>query len=268
MKEVQVSLKKIIEQRTDISKYLFHWTTCDSFFGIIKGGFFIATFAPRMISSEEGFHTIRGNKEAVCFTEMPIGNYLQSTATDPSRYPRWGISILKKTLYAYGARPVLYSDEQFYRQLERFQPNSEGDRYRFLFSHYFPHVGTSDWMHEREWRVRPNIEVNDKIGLNSKSTIKHLRNGEEAKVKCDHLVPLHLPNPDSQGHLKPQLPETPQFVLIVDTEKDKSMVCGRCQLDDILPVRVFWARGDYSSINEYRDRYKEALKKAVVIIEF
>jgi hypothetical protein len=216
-----------------------------------------------MFSPDEGGYTIRGIKKAVCFSEMPIGNYLQSTVANPSRYPRWGISIPRNTLYAYGARPVLYSDDQFYNQLERFQPNDEGNRYRFLFSPYYS--PKKNWMHEREWRVRPNTEVNDKIGLNSKSAIKHPSNDGEAKIKCDDLVPLYLPNLDSEGNLQPQLPETPQFVLIVDTEKDKSVVCGRCQQDDILPVRVFWAGGDYSPINEYRDRYKEVLKKAVVI---
>jgi hypothetical protein len=232
--------EKILEQRTDVSRYLLHWTTRERFRGIVRGGFLVATYAPREISPEETFNTIRGNKKAVCFTEMPIGNYLQSAVADPSRYKLWGIAILKKTLYAYGGRPVLYSDESFYRYLKSIKPENEGDKYRFLFSNYSPIGGGADWMHEREWRVCPNIEINSRIGLNADSRIHHFSDGKETELKGDCLVPLHLPAPDKRGKLHSQLPKAPEFVLLVETKKDAEVVNRECKQEiDILSRSKF-----------------------------
>lgn len=72
----------IIERRSDMSSYLIHWTTAKAFDAIIRSGFLMPGRAERwhdVSTSEEGKDfTIYGPRHAVCFSEMPIGNWIQS----------------------------------------------------------------------------------------------------------------------------------------------------------------------------------------------
>jgi len=247
---------EIVNRRTDMSQYLFHWTDKSHFLEIIRSGFLIATSAPRDVPNGV-FPTIRGNRSAVCFSEMPIGNYLQSTVIDSSRYKRWGIAIPKQILYAYGARPVFYSDERFYDHLYKIKPKTEGDRYRFLYSRYSA-IETPDWTHEREWRVPPNPEFNEKIGLTS-DIFEHSVNGEMRKLNGKRLIPVHFPYLH-KGNLCDQLTGDPQYVIFVETDED--VESAKFPLAPAL-VKVFAKR--YASISQYRDKYLESLKRARVI---
>jgi hypothetical protein len=242
---------EIVSRRTDMTRYLFHWTDKSHLCDIVQSGFLVATFASRDVPNGV-FNTIRGNKRAVCFSEMPIGNYLQSTVINPSRYKRWGIAIPKKILYAYGARPVLYSDDNFYDRLK-----TEGDKYRFLFSRYSS-TQTPNWRHEREWRILPNPGFNKKIGLKS-DEFKHLVDEEEKKLNGKFLIPIHLPQPN-KGELREKLTDEPKYVIFV--EKDKNIEEIKFPLKPAL-VEVYAKR--YASINQYRDKYLASLEQASVI---
>ncbi len=187
--------EEIIKQRTDMSKYLLHWTTKEGFESIIKTGFFKATFAPR---GNPGNSTIYGDYPAVCFSETPIGNYFQSLCVE-KRYwkKRWLLALSKRALYGYGGRPVIYGDSSFENRLDI------EDKY--LFSH-FDLEKPIDWAHEREWRVKPNVETNKQI-FSSDST--HL----------EEYVPFHL-NEQGKPITDTTLPVKPRFFLVVEQEKD------------------------------------------------
>jgi len=249
---------KILERRTDQTEYLIHWTTSENFVGILKSGFLRATFAVRGWHPDARGNTIKGHVPAVCFSEMPVGNYLQSAVANPSRYPRHAIAIPKKVLYAYGARPVLYSDDRFdacLKQLGR----SVADQYRFLYMKLDLSVIPSevtDWTHEREWRVRPNTKVNEAIGLPEGIQLDPVP-PDKWKIKSEWVVPLHLPESYTCDSLPSGLPDDPQFVLLVETE-------GRKKVTERV-IRNYLGAGTYTQIQKYQSKYLEVVKKAHVI---
>jgi hypothetical protein len=76
------------KQRTDITEYLIHWTSKSRFSSIIETGLLVADWGVRTVSEEEACRTISGDRPAVCFGEVPVGNYLQSSLALPNRYSR------------------------------------------------------------------------------------------------------------------------------------------------------------------------------------
>jgi hypothetical protein len=236
----------IIERRSDMSRYLIHWTTAKAFEAIIRSGFLIPGWATRshdVGTSEEGKNpTIYGSRPAVCFSEIPIGNWIQSiTAYGGYSDKRWGIAIQKRLLYAYGARPVLYISKETDLSWEACPVE---EQFRLNNFHY---TLRPDWSHEREWRVCANTEFNAKIGL-SRKEFEH----SGKTLSGDSLVPIHLPNFDlKKGELDTALPNNPHFVIIVETEKDKDKV------RQSLSPAIHWNLR-YSSISAYRDKYLEA----------
>jgi len=185
---------------------------------------------------------------------MPISNYLQSTVAMPSRYQRWGIAIPKEIIFAYGGRPVLYSDLNFYERLKATILRDDSDKYRFLFSNHSP-LGNSDWTHEREWRVLPNAEFNNKIGMTD-DEFNYIYGG---RISGKSLVPIHLPK-INKSELDYKLTEEPQFILLVDTEDDVEKVKKPRP-----PGLVEFLAEKFSSISEYREKYLIALQQARVI---
>jgi len=266
-----MSRDEIIGRRSDMSTYLVHWTTKYDFDAIVRSGFLVPHFAARWNYKDEGGHTIYGGRPAVCFTEMPIGNWIQSIAAH-HRYSeqRWGIAIPKQLLYAYGARPVLYvlhkpdskpecPEEKLWREC----PDEE--KFRLCNFKYIP---KPDWTHEREWRVCANGELNERIGLKNDTFVHSYRRKNnvffrDRPVKKDvrggSLVPIHLPGLN-KGELDSVLSDVPHFVLVVETEEDKEKV-----KQPLAPRLVEAIAQDYSAIGEYRDKYLAALKKAHVI---
>lgn len=258
-----MNLDQIINQRTDISNYLIHWTNPRIFWTIIHSGFLISSHSPKPSwwdsPDDKGKPPIRGGT-AVCFSETPIGNYLQSIVTrDSYRLNNWGIAIPKRALYAYGGRPVLYGDEDFFSRLRK------EDEYLFCHFDYYFKQGPIDWTHEREWRTRPNLQVNDKIGLTSKAIILRLFFDEDSSfgitgvVKGEALVPIHFTN--SGKNIEIHLPQDPQFVILVKMERDKERV--KTFIEKILKLEtehVF-----HSNIKEYRTKYLLALPKVKMV---
>ena len=155
----------IISRREDITDWVIHWTryrltreegyltTFDVLKLILQCGYLKPTFAPRRSRTVYvQNNTIQGNNPAVCFTDQPLGAFIQSCKTLPSRYKPYGLAFEKRHLFSYGARPVVYGDTSLLGRL------SDEDKY--LWVHYNPIPNRLlknfplDWTHEREWRTR------------------------------------------------------------------------------------------------------------------
>lgn len=124
---------------------------------IVRSGRIWATWAKRT-----GVRTVYGLQPAVCFTEMPLGAFVQSGRARASKKQNMsplGIVLPKGRMFALGARPVIYglsgsahvtSDDEGARLLpERALPLRE--QYRYVAYNAASNRGP-DWTHEREWR--------------------------------------------------------------------------------------------------------------------
>jgi hypothetical protein len=96
-------------------------------------------------SNNAGF--IKGNRPAVCFSEVPLSSARYFIET--KRYSPYGIAISKRAAFSMGARPVIYL------------PDAEGgwipaeEKWRQVrFEH-----GTVDFTHEREWRLPGDLNL-------------------------------------------------------------------------------------------------------------
>lgn len=107
--------------------------------------------------------TIYGNRPAICFTEMPLAAFLETSKKREEigqAISSYGLSFLKSELFIIGARPVIYglSTENLNISLtdknERIIDQSVLpilEQYRYVT--YNPSsVKKIDWTHEREWR--------------------------------------------------------------------------------------------------------------------
>lgn len=106
--------------------------------------------------------TIYGPRPAVCFTEMPIPAFIETSCARAKRneaIASYALVFSKLALYNVGARPVIYGLSTFAvpdtdrRSGERFFPNTvmpTAEQYRYVA--YNPSSERLDWTHEREWR--------------------------------------------------------------------------------------------------------------------
>ncbi|HJK93997.1 MAG TPA: DUF4427 domain-containing protein [Polyangiaceae bacterium LLY-WYZ-15_(1-7)] len=113
-------------------------------------------------SMRGGKRTIYGPDPAVCFTEMPIGAFVQASAERAERgenISSYAIMIPRVDAFAAGARQVIYG----LSQTAVAQTHADGSRRlptsalalieQFRYSAYDPtRAGKLDWAHEREWR--------------------------------------------------------------------------------------------------------------------
>lgn len=112
------------------------------------------------LSFRNGKSTIYGNNPVVCFTEMPLINFLQyaDLRDNRTRFTEYGVALLKKELYTNGGRPVIsglsegnefdYFDASKRILKPEVLPFSE--QYRYVKLDF---TAGNDWTHEREWRV-------------------------------------------------------------------------------------------------------------------
>ena len=181
-----------------------------------------------------------------------------------------GIAIPKKTIYAYGGRPVLYGDEGFRKRLDK--------KDQYLFCRF---DSGADWTHEREWRVRPNLEINNTIGVNSNGEVFHYifkdqsPNPDQSRyrgrdldklIPTNKLFPVHLPNFDKKGTVN-QLSDTPQFILLVKEEADKEdckEFIEKVVLQSTSVEEVYHLLYE-QQVKEYRTKYLMALRTTNII---
>ncbi len=111
-----------------------------------------------------GKRTIFGPRPAVCFSEMPLAAFLESSRqreADGQAMSGYALTFPKSSMHALGANPVIYglTDRNVTlpkgaEMAPRIFPSSvlpESEQYRYVT--YNPSGPYKvDWMHEREWR--------------------------------------------------------------------------------------------------------------------
>lgn len=176
--------------RTDISKYLIHsvrrpnstdippdnedeqlyyplrddeeiYDEYESLINIIEEGGLRASSSFR-----NGKATIYGGDPVVCFTEMPLINFIQYVKDRNNRYrfTEYGIALLKKEVFENKGRPVisgLSDDNKFKFENNKsriIQPNilPYKEQYRYV---KLDLINGTDWTHEREWRIKCDCNI-------------------------------------------------------------------------------------------------------------
>ncbi|WP_443691320.1 DUF4427 domain-containing protein [Pseudomonas sp.] len=106
--------------------------------------------------------TIYGRSPAVCFTDMPLAAFVQSSNERLARgenVGRYAFMIPKTAMFGMGARPAIYGlsqdawerqDTHPFRVLET-NLLPLGEQYRYV-AYSIGDDRTIDWTHEREWR--------------------------------------------------------------------------------------------------------------------
>lgn len=118
-------------------------------------------------SYRKGQRTIYGKYPAVCFTEMPISEFVKSSIDRQSKGQKisnYGLVFNKKELFKIGARPVIYGTSQDVNVIDdgldkALSPNifHEKELYRYVAFKLDRLPYPIDWTHEREWRW-PNFD--------------------------------------------------------------------------------------------------------------
>lgn len=126
-------------RRADISEFLIHWTSGNSYEEAFNVLYNILISKEIMGSTKN----IKGGYTCVCFTETPAKYFSFHKRT----YKPFGIGITKKYLYSEGGRPVIYeSDKEFYLL-------PEDIKWRHVL--YDPCLKEPrDFTWEREWRIK------------------------------------------------------------------------------------------------------------------
>tara|TARA_B100000929_G_C15493223_1_gene415160 strand:- start:71 stop:1261 length:1191 start_codon:yes stop_codon:yes gene_type:complete len=187
--------------RTDISKYLIHFLRKPSNLDLPKGENknFTKAYYPLRVDSEinsefecltniikegglrasfsyrNGKQTIYGKYPVVCFTEMPLINFLQyaKSRTD-TRITNYGLAFLKNDIFEYGGRPVIsglsYDNTFNFEDISNriLDPKILGysEQYRYV---KLDLRKRNDWTHEREWRIKfktSNFSIRDELNNN------------------------------------------------------------------------------------------------------
>ncbi|MCQ3018882.1 DUF4427 domain-containing protein [Pseudomonas tremae] len=106
--------------------------------------------------------TIYGRSPAVCFTDMPLAAFVQSSNERLARgenVGRYAFMIPKAAMFGLGARPVIYGLSQDARERQDTAPFRIIEIDRLPLAEQYRYVAysiaddrTIDWTHEREWR--------------------------------------------------------------------------------------------------------------------
>lgn len=115
-------------------------------------------------SFRNGRPTIYGKSPAVCFTDMPLAAFVQSSNERLARgenVGRYAFMMPKAAMFSLGARPVIYGLSQPAWERKDAHPYRVfdndilpiGEQYRYV-AYSIGDVKTIDWTHEREWRWR------------------------------------------------------------------------------------------------------------------
>lgn len=105
-----------------------------------------------------GLGYVKGNRPAVCFSEIPLSaihQFAHPPSSENARYRFYGLALSKKTIFEAGGRPVIYLPDNEANWI----PADE--KWRHVRFEY----GTVDWTHEREWRVPGDLDLRKVAGL-------------------------------------------------------------------------------------------------------
>lgn len=115
-------------------------------------------------SVRKNVRTIYGPRPAVCFSEMPLAAFLESSRkreTEDRKMSSYGLTFNKVGLHDRGANPVIYGLTNRHAQMPNGKDGGQRlinedllpleEQYRYVT--YAPAPGVRiDWTHEREWR--------------------------------------------------------------------------------------------------------------------
>lgn len=147
--------------------------------GEIYPAFFLLRSAVRLQrlwatwSIRGGVRTVYGPRPAVCFTEMPLAAFIETSKARAARGEKistYGLTFQKSALYERGALPVIYGLTNRHLSLPsgvgggpRIFPHdvlAEEEQYRYVT--FSPTGGKPvDWTHEREWRWRYSGDISE-----------------------------------------------------------------------------------------------------------
>lgn len=173
MKYTHEIWEKRHRQRSDISTYISHLTrktdkkeALEVLYEILKSQKLIGS------SADRGF--IIGDNPAVCFQDIPLYGVSQNIfheqlnrkeLGDKLRYNAVGLAFEKQYIFNNGGRPVFYEQKSIAKAL---LPKEEW--WRIVSFDLKDSDNIIDWTHEREWRIKGDLEfeLNDVVILLTK----------------------------------------------------------------------------------------------------
>jgi len=160
------SWKERLAQRSDLSPSLVHLTRS----AIVDGNqlspvdvLIKILLEKKIIGSDPRQAFIHGDRRAVCFQDAPLYSIAQNILFEKKykkekpesrdRYSGCGLIFSKWYVHSRGGRPVIYdSPESATAYLDR------DEWWRIVALDLSDSANTVDWMHEREWRVKGDLE--------------------------------------------------------------------------------------------------------------
>jgi hypothetical protein len=220
--------EKIRMERMDMTDYVVHLTRVVANLGngrkevpgafailklIIKSGYLIASYAPRVTRHNNVHDTVKRPHKAVCFTEQPLEQLLVTLKNvfPVTGYDGYGIALHKTDLSRYGGRHAIYGDEALLAALD--------NDFKYLWVRYRPMKpgwdDPVDFTPEREWRSR----VAGKEGM----PWKHELPGVPLLLPFDFYQTVEqIPAPPGRLHFKTCAPD---FRIIVKRDIEVEQVC-------------------------------------------
>ena len=148
-----------ITHRNDITSRITHLTngnTADEAFENL-----ISMIEGKRINGGHGF--INGDDAVVCLQEAPLSSISEnliyermmreSSGSNHYRYRAFGLRFAKMFVYRKGGRPVIYGQAS---ELRKILPKDEW--WRIVDLQLDSADNIIDWSHEREWRIRGDLE--------------------------------------------------------------------------------------------------------------
>ena len=125
---------------------------------------------------------VRGGHEVVCWTSMNPLDAATKTLWRPAlgrwNFKPYAIGVKKTKLLKYGARPVVYGDEQDYSNMP------ENKRYLFQKAR----TETADWRPELEWRTSGDFGLNTLKPEEALALVKNIDEKPRIEAACDYRV--------------------------------------------------------------------------------
>lgn len=110
-----------------------------------------------------GLGYVCGNAPVVCFQDIPLNSLSENILYEqilrkknqdqPHRYDAFGLRFCKTFIYKKGGRPVIYEDTE---EAKKFLPKDE--HWRIVKLDLSNDDNIIDWTHEREWRIKGNLD--------------------------------------------------------------------------------------------------------------
>lgn len=148
-----------ISRRSDFSCGLVHLTKGNKDLSAIQ--VLIKILKEKKLNGGTGY--IHGKIPVVCFQDVPLQSlsenilYEQTLHEDEdeteTRYSAFGLRFSKEFIYQHGGRPVLYEQKDIAKDLL-----DEDEHWRIVCLDLGDPNNIIDWTHEREWRIKGDLE--------------------------------------------------------------------------------------------------------------